>query len=145
MFISKKATKENIYLHCVKSVRIRSKSGPHFPAFGLNTERSGVSPRIQSECGKMQTRIIPNTDIFQAVLAAIRVILYLRLSNLWLQVNVSHLHDHKFKHLLQDLFQDKTINPLCTCNLEAKQLEAKSYSTAPTSLYFPTVNNFQIY
>ena len=93
----------------------------------------------------MQTRITPNTDIFQAVLAAIRVILNLRLSNLWLQVNVSHLHDHKFKHLLQDLFQDKTINPLCTCNLEAKQLEAKSYSTAPTSLYFPTVNSFQIY
>ena len=26
--------------HCVKSVRIRSYSGPHFPAFGLNTERN---------------------------------------------------------------------------------------------------------
>ena len=25
--------------HCVKSVRIRSYSGPDFPAFGLNTER----------------------------------------------------------------------------------------------------------
>ena len=24
--------------HCIKSVRIRSYSGPHFPAFGLNTE-----------------------------------------------------------------------------------------------------------
>ena len=24
--------------HCVKSVRIRSYSGPHIPAFGLNTE-----------------------------------------------------------------------------------------------------------
>ena len=38
--------------HCVKSVRIRSYSGLHFPAFGLNTERDGVSLRIQSECGK---------------------------------------------------------------------------------------------
>ena len=28
--------------HCVKSVRIRNYSGPHFPAFGLNTERYGV-------------------------------------------------------------------------------------------------------
>ena len=28
---------------CVKSVRIRSYSGLHFPAFGLNTERCGVS------------------------------------------------------------------------------------------------------
>ena len=145
MFISKKATKENIHLHCVKSVRIRSKSGPHCPAFGLNTERSRSSSPYSVRMREMQTRITPNTDIFQAVLAAIRAILNLRLSNLWLQVNVSHLHDHKFKHLLQDLFQDKTINPLCTCNLEAKQLEAKSYSTAPTSLYFPTVNSFQIY
>ena len=24
--------------HCVKSVRIRSYYGPHFPAFGVNTE-----------------------------------------------------------------------------------------------------------
>ena len=30
--------------HCVKSVRIRSYSGPHFSAFGLNMERYGVSP-----------------------------------------------------------------------------------------------------
>ena len=40
---------------------------PAFPAFELNTERYGVSPRIQSECGKMRTRITPNTDTFQAV------------------------------------------------------------------------------
>ena len=26
--------------HCVKNVRIRSYSGPHFPAFGLNTENT---------------------------------------------------------------------------------------------------------
>ena len=36
--------------HYVKSVRIRSFSGPYFPAFGLNTD--GVSLLIQSECGK---------------------------------------------------------------------------------------------
>ena len=30
--------------HCVKSVRIMSYSGPHFPAFGLNTERYFVTP-----------------------------------------------------------------------------------------------------
>ena len=41
------------YVHCVKSVRIRGYSGPHFPAFGLNVERYGVSLRIQSDCGKM--------------------------------------------------------------------------------------------
>ena len=26
--------------HCVKSVRIRSYSGPHFPAFGMNTDQN---------------------------------------------------------------------------------------------------------
>ena len=31
-------------------------SGPYFPAFGLNTERYEISLRIQSECGKIQTR-----------------------------------------------------------------------------------------
>ena len=57
-----------LVLHCVKSVRIRNYSGPHFPAFGLNTERYGVSLRIQSECGKMRTRITLHTYTFHAVL-----------------------------------------------------------------------------
>ena len=53
--------------HCVKSVHIRSYSGPYFPAFELNTERYGVFLRIHSEFGKMRTRINPNTDTFHAV------------------------------------------------------------------------------
>ena len=53
--------------HCVKSVRIRSNSGLHFPAFRLNTERYSVSLRIQSKCGEIRTRKIPNTDTFLAV------------------------------------------------------------------------------
>ena len=62
----------NIYFfrhigHCVKSVCIRSSSGPYFPAFGMNTERYGVSFHIQSECGKIRTRKTPNTDTFDAV------------------------------------------------------------------------------
>ena len=32
---------------------------PHFPAFGLNTERYCVSLRIQSECGKMREKCRP--------------------------------------------------------------------------------------
>ena len=56
------------YIHCIKSVHIRSYSGPHFPAFGLNTERYGVSFRIQLECGKKRTRITPNPDTFYAVI-----------------------------------------------------------------------------
>ena len=45
-----------VLFHCVKSVYIRSYSGPHFPSL-----------RIRSECGKMRTRITPNTDTFHAV------------------------------------------------------------------------------
>ena len=41
-------------------VRIRSYSGPHFPAFELNLERCSI-------CRKMRTRITPNTDTFYAV------------------------------------------------------------------------------
>ena len=53
--------------HYVKSIRIWSYSGPHFPAFGLNTDRYEVSLRIQFQCRKMRTRISPNTDTFYAV------------------------------------------------------------------------------
>ena len=53
--------------HCIRSVRIRSCSGPHFPAFGLNTERYSGSLYIHSKCGKIRTRITPNTNTFYAV------------------------------------------------------------------------------
>ena len=62
-----------IIFHCAKSVRIQNYSGPHFSAFGLNTERYSVSLRytislsIQSKCGKIRTRITPNTSTFYAV------------------------------------------------------------------------------
>ena len=46
--------------HCVKSVCIRSYSSPHFSAFRLNTEIL----RIESECGKMRTRITSSRDTF---------------------------------------------------------------------------------
>ena len=39
----------------VWSVHIRSFSGPQFPAFGLNTERYGVSFHIQSKRRKLRT------------------------------------------------------------------------------------------
>ena len=54
------------YKHCVKSVRIRSYSGPHFPVFGLNTEKYSLSFHIQPECEKMRTSITPNRDTFYA-------------------------------------------------------------------------------
>ena len=62
-----KLLKYNFTLRYVKNVHIRSYSGPHFPIFGLNTERYGLSLRIHSKCRIMRTRITPNEDIFHAV------------------------------------------------------------------------------
>ena len=50
-----------------ESVRIRSYSRPHYPVFGLNTERFEYR-EMHSECGKIEARITPNTDTFYAVL-----------------------------------------------------------------------------
>ena len=51
----------------LKSVCIRSFSGPYFPAFGLNTEIYSVNLRIQPECRKTLTRKTLNTDTFHAM------------------------------------------------------------------------------
>ena len=59
----------NNIIHCVKSARIWSFSGPHFPAFGQNTERYGEYLRIQYNCGKIRTRKTPNTGTFYAAIA----------------------------------------------------------------------------
>ena len=53
--------------YCVKTVCIRSCSGPYFSVSRLNTERYGVSLRIQCECRKIPTRKTPNTDAFHTV------------------------------------------------------------------------------
>ena len=63
--------------HCVKRVRIRSYSDPHFPAFGPNTEsyfsphfpafpsswteygKTLRTPRIRPECGKIREKCGP--------------------------------------------------------------------------------------
>ena len=50
--------------HCVKNIRIRSYSRPYCPAFELNMER------YLSKCGKIRTRITPNTDTSHAVKVA---------------------------------------------------------------------------
>ena len=42
---------------CVKSVRIRSFYSPYFPAYGLNTERYGVSLRIEGKYGTEKLRL----------------------------------------------------------------------------------------
>ena len=39
-------------MYCVKSICIRSYSGPHFPRIRTECREIGVSLSIQSECGK---------------------------------------------------------------------------------------------
>ena len=46
----------------MKSICIRSFSGPCFPTFGLSTERYSISLCIQLESGKIRTRKTPHTD-----------------------------------------------------------------------------------
>ena len=48
--------------HCIKCVRIRSYSGPHFSRISPHSEwirRDTVSLRIQSECGKIREKCGP--------------------------------------------------------------------------------------
>ena len=78
--------------YCVKSVRICSYSGTYFPIFGLNTERYGVCLCIHSECGKIRTRITPNTDTFLRNVAH-------RLNKFVLLKNSSLLLKHCFRKL----------------------------------------------
>ena len=64
---------ENFIFLCSKThtltheYHIRSFSGPHFAAFGLNTEICSANLCIQSECGKKRTKKNSNTDTFYAV------------------------------------------------------------------------------
>ena len=58
-------------VHSVKSVRIRSFSGPYFPTFRLNMERYGVSHRIQYKYGEIRTRETPSTDTFHAMIPSL--------------------------------------------------------------------------
>ena len=59
-----KSLKSTLCKKCPYSVGY---SVPYFAALGLNTERYGVSLRIQSECEKIGTRKTPNTGTFYAV------------------------------------------------------------------------------
>ena len=66
---------ENNIIHFVKSVRIRSFSGPYSPTVGLNTEKYSVSLRTHSEWGKIRTSKTPNTNTFHTFISILQVIL----------------------------------------------------------------------
>lgn len=68
---SKKKKRSKNKKYCLKNeVQKPRRTTPRerdFPAFGQNTEKYGVSHRIESKCGKKRTGIIPNADLFYAV------------------------------------------------------------------------------
>ena len=80
-------------MHGAKSVRIWSYSGPHFPACGLNTDRYGLSIRIQSKRWKMRTRITLNTGTFHAVLFILNQDLSILKFGLTVASNIAMLGD----------------------------------------------------
>ena len=89
----------------MKSVHIWSYSGPHFPAFGLSTERQGVSLRIQYECGKTRITIIPKTNIFNAVIT-IKIIEKLEIKISKKRVLLSKAFESNFERLFVKLIID---------------------------------------
>ena len=72
-------------IHYVKSVQIRSFSGPYFPVLELNTEIYSINHIIQSEYGKIWTRKTPYLNTFHAV---IRTLTY-KLNMVWLVKNIT--------------------------------------------------------
>ena len=101
--------------HRVKSVRIGSYSGPHFPPFGLNTGKYSVSLRIQSECGKIRIRVTQNTVTFHAV-------------RFWLSVRFIIL-------LIKTLHFGKEQPTLSTIDINLLKI---SSGKSPTALFVPT-------
>ena len=49
---------------------------PYFLVCRFNTEKYSVSLRIQSKCGKIQTRKTPNKDTFHVVIYGLDMAIY---------------------------------------------------------------------
>ena len=62
--------------HCVKGVRIRSFSGPYFPAFGLNTDRYGVIQRYRKNSNTDTFHVVYGSNIFQMLFVIPQKILW---------------------------------------------------------------------
>ena len=92
---------------CVKGALIRSFSSPYFHAFRLNTERYGVTLRIQFECGKIRTRKTPNMDAFHVCLVTCQASMMERFTKI---VGSSKLENKaQFYDMLRYKTQQKTV------------------------------------
>ena len=61
-------------IHSVKSVKIRSFSGPYFPVFGLNTEKYG--PEKTPYLDTFQAAIVQRVKVSVAILADLNLFPY---------------------------------------------------------------------
>ena len=92
-------------MHCVKSVRIRSYFGPHFSRIFPQSawiRSSPYSVRMRENAGKIQTRIIPNTDTFYAVTFQ------------WIFSNILKLRPYQTS-ILESTVPKSTINQIWVC------------------------------
>ena len=124
-----------VHVYCVKRVCIRSFSGPYFPAFGLNTESSEVSLRIQSECEKMRPGETPKTDTFDAVVVCYDKIIYYRdifriLSSI---CDRAFLQKQLTPFIRYIFWQKRTVTDVFFCRQYASLL-TKSYSHSMNSM-----------
>ena len=61
--------------HCMKSVRIRSYSGPHFPVFGLNMETVEYLPVLSPNAGKYGPHIFHRAYMIRRVTEPLTILL----------------------------------------------------------------------
>ena len=100
-------------MHCVKSICIRSYSGPHFfphfPALGLNTERYAVSLCIQSECGKILEKADQNNSEYGHILRSgiVEGYFVIRLFSL---LKLFNNKDNKYRNIYFFAFCEKSCN-----------------------------------
>ena len=93
-------------MHCVKSIRIRSYSGPHFPTFGLNTDQNNYEYGHFLRSNEHSAIINPKSlrlalpwcslQMEKATSAAISSLLASNVLNIWITLDqpFSHFHWH---------------------------------------------------
>ena len=89
----------------MKSIQIWVFSGPYFPAFGLNTERYGVSPRIQSECRKILTRKNSVFGHSRSVYSSKHQFCKYRMGYIWEKLLVKHLNWRRDTNISREVFR----------------------------------------
>ena len=105
-------------LHCVKSVRIRSYCGPHFPAFGLKTEQNN------SKYGHFSRNVSDITQPKNAQTTTLSQFAYD--IALWAYGRTSTVFQHKIQKHLDEVVQclekikciKKKRHPIMNCSIK---------------------------